>query len=229
MTAQGRRAAHRPRRRASFSLRQTAFAFGLAAILLCGAGLMLRALFRAAGEYRPLAYALTALAATAVLLVAVRARRRRPPAPRPLVPGPREPAGPETLRYEVIEPGIVEAGSPGRGAAAPAGFEPAGFAPAGSGTVEPAPLDPGYAEHEPVDPGPAAYEPVEPEPVDFAAMDPVVFEEAVAALCERDGCRDVEVNGGAGDLGADVTAIAPSGLRVVIQCKRYVRRESRFV
>nr|WP_308368925.1 restriction endonuclease [Streptomyces sp. ISL-36] len=56
---------------------------------------------------------------------------------------------------------------------------------------------------------------------DYAAMDPDAFEQAVAALCERDGCRDVQVVGGAGDLGADVIATAPDGRRVVIQCKRY--------
>jgi restriction system protein len=56
---------------------------------------------------------------------------------------------------------------------------------------------------------------------DLAAMDPEDFEQAVAALCERDGCQDVEVVGGAGDLGADVIATAPDGTRVVIQCKRY--------
>ncbi len=52
-------------------------------------------------------------------------------------------------------------------------------------------------------------------------LDPVAFEQAVAALCERDGCRDIEVVGGAGDLGADVVATAPDGRHVVIQCKRY--------
>ncbi|MDL5199328.1 restriction endonuclease [Streptomyces sp. ALI-76-A] len=52
-------------------------------------------------------------------------------------------------------------------------------------------------------------------------LDPEEFEEAIAALCERDGCSDVEVVGGAGDLGADVLAVAPDGRRVVIQCKRY--------
>ncbi|MFD3531373.1 restriction endonuclease [Streptomyces sp. NPDC058664] len=56
---------------------------------------------------------------------------------------------------------------------------------------------------------------------DLAAMDPDGFEQAVAALCERDGCRDVHVVGGAGDLGADVVATTPDGQRVVIQCKRY--------
>ncbi|WP_308406682.1 restriction endonuclease [Streptomyces sp. AC555_RSS877] len=53
------------------------------------------------------------------------------------------------------------------------------------------------------------------------ALDPEEFEEAIAALCERDGCSHVELVGGAGDLGADILAVAPDGRRVVIQCKRY--------
>ncbi|NJQ01699.1 restriction endonuclease [Streptomyces sp. PLAI1-29] len=53
------------------------------------------------------------------------------------------------------------------------------------------------------------------------AMDAYAFEQAVAALCVRDGCREVSVAGGAGDLGADVLAVCPDGRRVVIQCKRY--------
>ncbi|MFF7362196.1 restriction endonuclease [Streptomyces sp. NPDC008125] len=61
----------------------------------------------------------------------------------------------------------------------------------------------------------------EPAAVDFAALDPYAFEEAVADLCRRDGCRDVERVGGAGDLGADVLATAPDGRRLVVQCKRY--------
>ncbi|WP_394428525.1 restriction endonuclease [Streptomyces sp. SGAir0957] len=56
---------------------------------------------------------------------------------------------------------------------------------------------------------------------DFSALDPYEFETAVAALCERDGCTDVQVVGGAGDLGADVLATAPDGRRVVVQCKQY--------
>ncbi|MBH5338058.1 restriction endonuclease [Streptomyces pactum] len=56
---------------------------------------------------------------------------------------------------------------------------------------------------------------------DYTALDADEFEQAVAALCERDGCEDVRVVGGAGDLGADVVAVAPDGRRVVIQCKRY--------
>ncbi|MGI5336266.1 restriction endonuclease [Streptomyces sp. CA-181903] len=58
-------------------------------------------------------------------------------------------------------------------------------------------------------------------PVDYAAMDPAEFEQAIAELCARDGCTDVHVVGGAGDLGADVLATAPDGRRLVVQCKRY--------
>ncbi|MEV0523231.1 restriction endonuclease [Streptomyces sp. NPDC050439] len=58
-------------------------------------------------------------------------------------------------------------------------------------------------------------------PDDFTELDPDGFEEAIAELCARDDCREVEVVGGACDLGADVLAITPDGLRVVIQCKRY--------
>ncbi|MFD7919410.1 restriction endonuclease [Streptomyces sp. NPDC059740] len=53
------------------------------------------------------------------------------------------------------------------------------------------------------------------------ALDADGFEETVAELCTRDGCRDVQVVGGAGDLGADVLATAPDGRRLVLQCKRY--------
>lgn len=61
-----------------------------------------------------------------------------------------------------------------------------------------------------------------PEPdADFLALSPAEFEDAVASLCRRDGCRDVLVVGGTGDLGADVLATLPDGLRVLVQCKRY--------
>lgn len=55
----------------------------------------------------------------------------------------------------------------------------------------------------------------------YHAMNPREFEDAIAYLCRRDGCRDARRVGGAGDLGADVTALAPDGRRIVIQCKRY--------
>ncbi|MCX5403084.1 restriction endonuclease [Streptomyces sp. NBC_00335] len=57
--------------------------------------------------------------------------------------------------------------------------------------------------------------------LDHAAADADGFEHTIAALCARDGCTPVEVVGGAGDLGADVIATTPDGLRVVVQCKHY--------
>lgn len=53
------------------------------------------------------------------------------------------------------------------------------------------------------------------------ALNPTEFEHALAALCRRDGCRDVRVVGGSGDLGADVLARSPQGMRIVLQAKRY--------
>jgi restriction system protein len=35
------------------------------------------------------------------------------------------------------------------------------------------------------------------------------------------GYRKVQVHGGAGDLAADLTCLAPDGRSVVVQCKRY--------
>ncbi|MEE4546447.1 restriction endonuclease [Streptomyces sp. V4-01] len=55
----------------------------------------------------------------------------------------------------------------------------------------------------------------------FLDLDAGQFEEAVAELCRRDGCTDVRVVGGSGDLGADVIATTPTGRRMVVQCKRY--------
>ncbi|WP_310714371.1 restriction endonuclease [Streptomyces lydicus] len=75
---------------------------------------------------------------------------------------------------------------------------------------------------EDIDAPPPEY--VDPRPVeldDYTEMDADAFEEAVAGLCERDGCAEVQVVGGANDLGADVVAVAPDGRSLVIQCKRY--------
>lgn len=45
----------------------------------------------------------------------------------------------------------------------------------------------------------------------YHAMKPREFEEAIALLCQRDGCHNVQVVGGTGDLGADVIATARTG------------------
>ncbi|MCX2925090.1 restriction endonuclease [Streptomyces sp. NEAU-W12] len=61
----------------------------------------------------------------------------------------------------------------------------------------------------------------DPGEVGYEELDPAEFEQAIAELCRRDGCLDVDVVGGAGDLGADVLARTPDGRLVVVQCKRY--------
>jgi restriction system protein len=55
----------------------------------------------------------------------------------------------------------------------------------------------------------------------YGVMSPKEFEHALAFLCRRDGCTDVRVVGGSGDLGADVIATAPDGRRLIVQAKRY--------
>ncbi|MEU5272099.1 restriction endonuclease [Streptomyces hygroscopicus] len=81
--------------------------------------------------------------------------------------------------------------------------------------VPAAPADKSLSVEEPLE----AEEPL--AEVGFEAMSAEEFEQAVAGLCQRDGCRTAEVVGGAGDLGADVLAVTPDGQRLVIQCKRY--------
>jgi len=57
-------------------------------------------------------------------------------------------------------------------------------------------------------------------------MSPGEFEEFLAQLCERDGCRDVQVVGGANDHGADVLYVDPHGRPGLIQAKRYAAGNS---
>ncbi len=57
-------------------------------------------------------------------------------------------------------------------------------------------------------------------------MSPGEFEEFLADLCLRDGCRNVHVVGGANDHGADVLYIDPHGQPGLIQAKRYARGNS---
>ncbi len=56
------------------------------------------------------------------------------------------------------------------------------------------------------------------------AMTGSEFEELVRRLLIRDGCTNVRVTGGPGDLGVDVEAIGPDGGLIVIQCKRYAQK-----
>ncbi|MFI2758796.1 restriction endonuclease [Streptomyces echinatus] len=92
---------------------------------------------------------------------------------------------------------------------------------------DPVPAGPGWGVEGPApEPAPTVTVPLDTCGEDhpgtgWAGLDPDGFEQAVAELCVRDDCREAEVVGGAGDLGADVVAVAPDGRRVVIQCKYY--------
>jgi restriction system protein len=63
----------------------------------------------------------------------------------------------------------------------------------------------------------------------MAAMDAMnwrEFEQHVAGLLRRDGCTGVRVHGGSGDRGADITATALDGRRIVVQCKNFAPHRS---
>ncbi|MES4907991.1 MULTISPECIES: restriction endonuclease [unclassified Streptomyces] len=169
----------RPRagRQYVFSLRHLSLCFGLIAIVLCGAGLLVKVAAREA-EDRPVAALVAGVALGLSALAAVRVVRRR-----------RSCAAWRTV--EVLP------------------------APGDAAAVDPAPVVPSIVE----EPAWEAGDETEGE-VAYEAMTPEEFELAVAELCGRDGCEDVRVVGGAGDLGADVLATVPDGRRLVIQCKR---------
>ena len=59
----------------------------------------------------------------------------------------------------------------------------------------------------------------------YHRMSPREFEEALAYLCQRDGCTMTQVVGGAGDLGADVIGVTAEGWKMVIQARWLFRRK----
>ncbi|WP_189216421.1 MULTISPECIES: restriction endonuclease [Streptomyces] len=195
-------------RKRAFDLRSTAFFFVLLAILVGLAGFTVRALADVV-ERRPVWAVLLAVAGVALVAAARRRGRRRFSA-----------AGTVRRATEALDEAArtaadaLDAGGPsGRAAAVPA---PPAAGAAGRTLVlpdDPVTAQAPAAGHDTAA-GTAAV-------VDYDAMDADEFEQAVAALCERDGCADVEVVGGAGDLGADVVARTPDGRAMVIQCKRY--------
>ncbi|MEU2607423.1 restriction endonuclease [Streptomyces albus] len=182
-----------------FDLRTTALFFLLLAILLCVLGFLARAAVRLA-EQRPLWAAALAVLAVGVALL-FRSRWRRFSAARYA-----------RRTAEVLEEAAEEASDSLRAA-------PADEAEPASGTDDPGAG--GAAPPAPHGHGDRSTAPLPPVADCAAELDPDGFEQAVAELCARDDCRTVEVVGGAGDLGADVTAVTPDGRRLVIQCKRY--------
>ncbi|MFE6721312.1 restriction endonuclease [Streptomyces albidoflavus] len=233
--------ARRPRRmrRARPTVRSGSLALALAAAILIALALAFQGFARWAGEH-PGWSVLLGLAAVPVLYALLRGM----PHARDLRRAARE--GMAEAEADVLAAPPVpvdEPASPPARAEEPAPAEAHPFPPGPEEPTLAAPFHDGRTAPLPEPEAPEPYAPEgepepEPEPeaavltaaeldsvdlttLDFAALDPDTFEEAVAALCRRDGCADAETAGGAGDLGADVLATAPDGRRVVIQCKRY--------
>ncbi|MFI6038572.1 restriction endonuclease [Streptomyces sp. NPDC051315] len=212
----------RPARRRRFDLRSTAFFFAFLALLISLGGLAVRTA-AAAAERRP-AWAAVLLLLTVAAVVAGRRGRRRWSARR-LVRSATEAL--EEAAETAADALDAQPGPDARGvradarAAAPDGGVPTATVPLRDPLTcgETLVLSP-EPEWEP-DPAQSAVDTDVMGVEAFEALEPAAFEEAIADLCVRDGCTDVEVVGGAGDLGADVLAVAPDGRRVVIQCKRY--------
>ncbi|KAB1977581.1 restriction endonuclease [Streptomyces triticiradicis] len=196
--ARARRTARRPRR---FELRATALYFALLAVIIALVGAAARTA-AAAAVHRPAWAAALALMGVGAAMAGCRGKRRISAAR--IVR--RSAEALDEATQTAVE--ALDAASP-----APA----VDLAPAGAGAcsgrlgTEPTVLLPEAVPEAPADTVEIAYE----------ALDPDEFEQAVAELCRRDGCLDVDVVGGAGDLGADVVARTPDGRSVVIQCKRY--------
>ncbi|WP_037619599.1 restriction endonuclease [Streptomyces aureus] len=211
--ARARRTARRSRRSRRFELRATALYFALLAVILALVGAVARTA-AAAAMHRP-AWAL-ALALTSVGAVMAGGRgRRRISAARIARRSAKALDAATQTAVEALDAassgpafGLVpaEAGA----SSGCLGTEPTVLFPEAMPEVMPEAL-PETMPETPADPVEIAYE----------ALDPYEFEEAVAELCRRDGCLDVDVVGGAGDLGADVVGRTPDGRSVVIQCKRY--------
>ncbi|MFI9615737.1 restriction endonuclease [Streptomyces sp. NPDC052023] len=231
MTTPTRRIRPRDRRRA-FDLRATAVFFGLLALLLSGAGFVVRS---AAGalRHRPVWVAVLCLVVTAtVLVLRRRTARRRFSARRTAQRAAAALQEATHTALESMEPTPAPAAVPRTAAGSASTGGPVTLDRPGADTETelPVPLQASWTatgseavEH-------AAGTAVAPEPVapgdtgdalEYEALDADEFERAIAGLCERDGCSPVDVVGGAGDLGADVLAVTPDGRRVVIQCKRY--------
>lgn len=186
--------------RPRFDLRATALYFGLLALVLCVLGFAVRTLI-AAAQHRPVWEAVLCLPAASALALSHRRRRRTAARAAQRAAAALE-AATDTALEELRAP------------VAP-------VVPLAPDTPGPAAPGPGTIEYDAIAADTIDSDAIAPDALDYDALDADAFEEAVAALCERDGCTGVEVVGGAGDLGADVLAVTPDGRRMVIQCKRY--------
>ncbi|MFJ8085691.1 restriction endonuclease [Streptomyces sp. NPDC096205] len=195
MTTPARRIRRTGARR--FDLRATAVYFGILALVLCAAGLAVRMVLDAVQGQPVWAAALGLVALSCTLALRRRRRRRRDLA-----------AGAVQQAAAALEAGrdTALAALEPPGPAVPRQYAPRDGDGDGDG-------DDHLGSARPEDQAWGV--------IDYDALDADEFEQAVAALCARDGCTGVEVVGGAGDLGADVLAVTPDGRRLVVQCKRY--------
>ncbi|MFD4990319.1 restriction endonuclease [Streptomyces sp. NPDC058374] len=222
----------RARARSRLTVRSGSVAVALAVAILIGLGLAFQGFARWAGEHPGWAV-LLGIAAVPVLYALLRGMPRTRELRRAARAGMAEAeadavvaARTEAALADEAGDAQAQAPAPAAGPVAPQPEEPTLVAPFRDGRTAPLP-PPAAPVEEPYAPGPevalaaADLDGADLAALDFAALDPDSFEEAVAALCRRDGCADAETVGGAGDLGADVLATAPDGRRVVVQCKRY--------
>ncbi|MFG2595229.1 restriction endonuclease [Streptomyces sp. NPDC048462] len=193
-------------------MRTTAGGFGAVALLICGGGLMVRIAWEGVLRHPAAVVPAAALIAAGVLLGYRRRTRRRPRGG----PGPLSEAV-----QELFDPPQEPWSSPGPEPRPLDGDAVARTAVLPEPVLEPVSEPMPEQEWEPVPEQEWAPAGPEGEEQDHEALDADGFEDAIAALCERDGCVDVQVVGGAGDLGADVLATAPDGRRLVVQCKYY--------
>ncbi|MFB8247788.1 restriction endonuclease [Streptomyces sp. NPDC055952] len=187
-------------RRYRFDLRSTALFFVFLAVVLVVAGLALRTLADAA-ERRP-AWMFVLISLGVAALLSLRRRLR--------------PAKVARRAAAALDEAAREAADALDAAPPVPRQRPAGGPLVGPGEVVADPVGVVVA-----DPADTVVVESADTVVDYDALTPEGFEEAIAALCERDGCSSVEVVGGAGDLGADVLAVTPDGRRTVVQCKQY--------
>ncbi|WAX76389.1 restriction endonuclease [Streptomyces sp. KMM 9044] len=195
------RAPRAVRRSRRFELRATALYFVLLAVILTLVGTVVRTA-TAAAEHRPAWAVALVLVGTGGVVAACR-RRRRISAARLA----RHAAGALDEATRTAAGALDTASPPPAAGPVAARTDPCGGRIDAERTV--ALLEP--VNEVSADTGETGYE----------ELDPTEFEQAIAELCRRDGCLDVDVVGGAGDLGADVVARTPDGRLVVIQCKQY--------
>ncbi|GAA3136346.1 restriction endonuclease [Streptomyces rameus] len=215
------RPVRRPERHRRFDLGTTTMFFLLLAIILCVVAFLARTAVGIVERRPPWAVVLVVLGVAGALKFRSGWRRRtagRYARRAALALEEAAEKASDSLRLTAADEAVAVAGAGAMGgpigATAPAGPGP-GRAPAD--VLPPEPVQ----DTVPLAPCCEGLDTCPDHGADYAELDPDGFEQAVAELCLHHGCREAEVVGGAGDLGADVVAVTGDGRRVVIQCKQY--------